>query len=239
MPMIVKCPCGKQYEVGGQHRQEQIRCSSCGRTLAVSRELALEGDAAPLPAADEPPLDDLEVLEQVDERERPVERRASLPPVGPRCYLCDGEGKGKSYHFFAGWFESTLSYGNVVTTRYKNLQKYEIYLCQECAVAGWKRIYKVRVVLWGGGLFVPLLGVVLVLAGVQDRPLTLLLLIILVVLSIGLIAGLIHSVLKCLAPPDRDRMERLAIRWARRDEDFADAGDVFFTSNQFRNLKLN
>jgi len=132
-----------------------------------------------------------------------------------------------------------MSYGNVVTTRYKNLQKYGIYLCQECAVAEWKRIYNVRTVLWGGGLFVPLLGVVLVLAGVQDRPLTLLLLIILVVLSIGLIAGLVHSVLKCLAPPDRDRMERLAIRWARRDEDFAEAGDTFFTSDQFRNLKVN
>ncbi len=235
MPLVVKCPCGKQYEVGERHRQEQIRCGSCGRTLAVPRELAPEDDDAPLLSAGAGPLEELEVLEEEDERGGPAR---PPDPLQPRCYLCDGEGKGRTYHFFAGWREFTQTYG-IVTTRYKKLQKYGIYLCQECAAAEWQRIFKVRVVLWGGGLFVPLLGLVLVLAGVRDRSLTLFLLIVLAVLFAGLLAGLIHSVLKCLGPPDRDRMERLAIRWARRDEDFAEAGDTFFTSDQFRNLKVN
>jgi len=237
MPLVVKCPCGKQYEVGERHQQEQIRCGSCGRTLAVPRETAPEEDDLPLLSAADDELEELEVLEQEVERGGPA-RLPGLPPVGPRCYLCDGEGKGRTYHFFAGWYEFTQTYG-IVTTRYKNLQKYGIYLCQECAQVEWKRIYNIRVILWGGGLFVPLLGLLLVLAGVRDRSLTLLLLIVMAVLFAGLLAGLSHSVWKCLAPPDRDRMERLAIGWARRDEDFAEAGDTFFTSDQFRSLKVN
>ena len=58
-------------------------------------------------------------------------------------------------------------------------------------------------------------------------------------LLVGLLAGVIYSLWQCIALRlDRDGMERLVIRWACRDEDFAEAGDVFLTTDQFRNLRL-
>src|SRR5262249_16450441 len=95
MPSVVKCPCGKQYELGERHRSEQIQCGSCGRTLAGPGGFEPEEDEEGPLRFEERPAEELDDLEEVEERGL-GRQRAGGPLVRPFCYLCDTEGKGKT-----------------------------------------------------------------------------------------------------------------------------------------------
>jgi hypothetical protein len=168
-----------------------------------------------------------------------AEGRGKSKKVGT-CYVCEEEGKGKAYHFWAGFELSSSRKTNFmagtvsVTASYRDLQKYGIFLCRDCAVSLWRKKYLKTALGFAIPMILCIIGSVIVKLKAPEnlgQPMSIVLLIIAGVFGIFFAM----EFWKVLSPSlYRPSMEYLVIDLVRPD--YADRGDTFFTTDEQKAL---
>jgi hypothetical protein len=159
----------------------------------------------------------------------------------PACFWCDGPRKCKTYSFYAGFCEGTKETGyfrlegREFTTRYRNVGRYSVFLCRECARVWWLTHYIKIALVWTALLLALLVAGLVFKTSLppQHRETATLV----VVLGVSVLAVVAIGVCVCmgmLLTPKRETMEQLVIAKARRR--FPEWGDSFFTKDMYQNL---
>lgn len=254
MAIRLDCPCGKKLRVGDELAGERTRCPACNQILAVPLVL----DREPYAIADETREErksriisqpreetdqDADIQEfEADEGSTSSKKSASWVPA--YCYHCDVSAECKRCVFYSGKQASveTEHAGNyvIVRTNYRNIQRHQIFLCQACALEGWKSYFTVKILMAAGGQALVLLAAVfLLVVPTTGSASAMHILVGLVLLCSGFpIYYFVISLGKLLNPTySRSVMGKIAIRLARREVARHTGADSFFTSGKMKRMR--
>ena len=223
----VKCTCGHLLVVKDSQAGKPVRCSVCNKVKTVPTGSANDaGYSFAEPEAEADPI-----------ASAPAAKLKRARPQG-HCHSCDTIVKGKPYYFFAG-FEvdrqsSSLHGGRVeVRTTYCDMARHDVFLCDACAEAAWKKKFALEALGWSiPAVVLPVISLILFRMFVHPEAFVP----ILIVHGIFFLcfAGfLLVSLWRVLRPTlEEGVMEDIILGIARRD--FRDVGDTFFKPGEFR-----
>jgi hypothetical protein len=212
------------------------RCDECGEHLRFPELEDNDDNVERLEEVD----DDDTTAADLDEEER-RQKYAGKPTQSKKkgiCLLCENEGKGKFYTFYAAFLENVdrkhdyWSGQTTVRTTYSGMHKTGVFLCPECALGAWRKKYLLELILWSiPTVFFFFIALVIALTASLPGPRSAV--IPMFLLGCVFLLIMMYPLYRFMVPTlTREIMERICIGLARRN--MPEEGDSFFTNAEFR-----